>query len=455
MAILVMQSLVKVFTCILLVEKATSLSTGMSRMKSTDGLSLEELVGLGAQTPPIPLSAEAESDVAQLLGSLEVNHAKSNVGQAGVDNTSGLGTNASNTLARTTNTSGDARQLEHIFLFKQPSGSIDPTRPYDGPMLSNSDKSMTLNSQKITSFAYNEISSGPSMTRVFAVTLVMLVVALVFVALCIFVMEEHSDHDEGPMQTIARPPEDLHIMMSCHGTWAETYQKSENERKEGLELLFRCHIIPPEEFAHSSVSQEHIDECVWIATHMLRHRKLEEWTEMVDEAARTFEESVTACFAARTGVRTELAVGTEDEPVQGAPRKAGSSVGSPRALHYLGSAADVSTRPQSDTMSPSGNFSIGSVPASGARSLNTSPSKGKYTAPSSRKEANDVLPPVLSTPADRASLMTRCRQIMAASDAQRKPRSAGAAPIDTSQGSTSAAGRNLGYGKSSSPSTNV
>jgi len=449
-----MQSLVKIFTCILLVEKAASLSTGMSRMKSTDGLSLEELVGLGAQSPPIPLSAEAESDVAQLLGSLEVKHAntKSNGGQAGVNNTSGLGTNATNTVARTTNTSGEPRQLEHVFLFKQPSGSIDPTRPYDVPMISNSDKSMTLNSQKITSFAYNEISSGPSMTRVFAVTLVMLVVALVFVALCIFVMEEHSEADEGPMA--AKPPEDLYVMMSCDGTWATTYQRSEGPSKQALELLFRCHIIPNEEFAHSRVSQEHIDECVWIASHMLRQRKLEEWTEMWPEALRTFEESVTACFAARTDVRTEFAVGTEDEPVQGAPRKAGSSVGSPRALHYLGSSADVASRPPSDTMSPSGNMPA-SGPASGARSLNNSPTKGKYTAPSSRKEANDVLPPVLGTPADRKSLMDRCRQIMAASDAQRKPRSAGAAPIDTSHGSNSAAGRNVGYGKSSSPSTNV
>jgi len=444
MTILVMQSLVKVFTCILLVEKVASLSTGMSRMKSADGLSLEELVGLGAQSPPIPLSSEAESDVAQLLGSLEVKHA---------NNTSGLGTNTSNTmLARATNTSGDAKQLEQVFLFKQPSSSNDPTRPYDGPLLSNSDKSMTLNSQKITSFAYNEISSGPSMTRVFAVTLVMLVVSMVFVALCIFVMEENSDNDEGPMA--AKPPEDLYIMSSCDGTWAVTYQKAEGQSKQGLELLFRCHIIPTEEFAHSRVSQEHIDECVWIATHMLRQRKLEEWTEMWPEALRTFEESVTACFAARTDVRTEFAVGTEDEPVQGAPRKPGSSVGSPRALQYLGSSVDVSTRPQSDTMSPSGDFTIENFPASGARSLNNSPGKGKYTAPSSRKEANDVLPPVLGTPADRKSLMDRCRQIMAASDAQRKPRSAGAAPIDTSQGSTSA-GRNLGYGKNSSPSTNV
>jgi len=450
MAILVMQSLVKVFTCILLVEKASSLSTGMSRMKSTDGLSLEELVGLGAQSPPVPLSSEAESDVAQLLGSFEVKNGKSNFGQAGVNDTFGLGTNTSKTtLAHATNTSGDARQMEHVFLFKQPS---DPTRPYDGPVLSNSDKSMTLNSQKITSFAYNEISSGPSMTRVFAVTLVMLVVALVFVALCIFVMEEHSEADEGPMA--AKPPEDLYIMSSCDGTWAVTYQKAEGQSKQGLELLFRCHIIPTEEFAHSNVSQEHIDECVWIATHMLRQRKLEEWTEMWPEALRTFEESVTACFAARTDVRTEFAVGTEDEPVQGAPRKPGSSVGSPRALQYLGSSVDVSTRPQSETMSPSGDFTIENFPASGARSLNNSPGKGKYTAPSSRKEANDVLPPVLGTPADRKSLMDRCRQIMAASDAQRKPRSAGAAPIDTSQGSTSA-GRNVGYGKNSSPSTNV
>jgi len=90
------------------------------------------------------------------------------------------------------------------------------------------------------------------------------------------------------------------------GTWAKTFRNADQSSKEALELLFRCNIIPMQEFANSYVSQEHIDECVWISTQMLRQKSLEEWVEAWPEAMKTFEESVTACFAARTDVISTL-----------------------------------------------------------------------------------------------------------------------------------------------------
>jgi len=86
------------------------------------------------------------------------------------------------------------------------------------------------------------------------------------------------------------------------GTWACNYRKADGQQKDALELLFRCGIIPRHEFASSCVSQEHIDECMWISMHMLRNRPLEEWVRLWPEAQQRFEESVTACFAARTDV---------------------------------------------------------------------------------------------------------------------------------------------------------
>lgn len=91
------------------------------------------------------------------------------------------------------------------------------------------------------------------------------------------------------------------------GTWAETYRNADNKSsKEALEMMFRCNIIPVQEFAHSYVSQEHIGECVWISTQMLRQRSVEDWVEDWPQAMKTFEESVTACFAARTDAVANL-----------------------------------------------------------------------------------------------------------------------------------------------------
>jgi len=97
----------------------------------------------------------------------------------------------------------------------------------------------------------------------------------------------------------------------AQGTWVKTFRKADMHSREALELLFRCNIIPMDEFANSFVSQEHIDECVWISTQMLRQRSLQEWVDMWPQATKTFEESVTACFAARTDVLANLYGGSE------------------------------------------------------------------------------------------------------------------------------------------------
>jgi len=233
---------------------------------------------------------------------------------------------------------------------------------------------------------------------------------LVIIGATAFIVFSPSDEEEafsGP----ARALDDLTALAASDGTWAQTYQNADETSKQGLELLFRCKIIPTDEFAHSKVNQEHIGECVWIATHMLRQKKLEDWLENWPEAQRTFEESVTACFAARTDVRSNFYDGILDNQTD-----------------------DPSTHP----------FAMQADPPPGSGKSEQSASKMKMGADSGAGPKRE-LPPILKTPADRKSLMERCRQIMANSDAQRKP-------WDTKKESH-------GYGASSSsqpkPATNM
>jgi len=108
-----------------------------------------------------------------------------------------------------------------------------------------------------------------------------------------------SDNDTSELTAETHP--DLAAVVEIgEGTWAHTYRNANAEQKDALELLFRCKIVSLEEFAHSHASQEHIDECVWIAKFMLIQKPLEEWVACRQQALQSFEDSITAIFAART-----------------------------------------------------------------------------------------------------------------------------------------------------------
>jgi len=127
---------------------------------------------------------------------------------------------------------------------------------------------------------------------------VMVVLALVVCYLC---ADQHSKGDEEHEWTSQDAEQDYAAVDFSDGSWAQVYRQAQGEQKEALELLFRCNIISTEEFAFSSVSHEHIQECIWIATHMLHQKPLEEWVALWQQAQQTFEDSVTACFEARGG----------------------------------------------------------------------------------------------------------------------------------------------------------
>merc|ERR1719443_415706 len=131
--------------------------------------------------------------------------------------------------------------------------------------------------------------------------MVALVLLLCSVIVC-YLCWEPGQHDAGAKEPPAKEvQQDFATVEFSDGSWAQVYREARGEQKEALELLFRCNIISTDEFAFSSVSQEHIQECIWIATHMLRQKPLEEWVALWQQAQQTFEDSVTACFEARGG----------------------------------------------------------------------------------------------------------------------------------------------------------
>lgn len=165
----------------------------------------------------------------------------------------------------------------------------------------------------------------------------MIAFVLFFVALIVFCLcceSSQFEDDDLPCSPTQEVQQDFATVEYSDGSWAQVYREAQGEQKECLELLFRCNIISTDEFTFSSVSQEHIQECMWIGTHMLRQKPLEEWVALWQQAQQTFEDSVTACFEARGGPYS-------------------STSGSYPSPHTL--------------PAPSSNLSLGTVPLSGRR----------------------------------------------------------------------------------------
>lgn len=145
----------------------------------------------------------------------------------------------------------------------------------------------------------------------FSTVLVNLVFILVCIALlfvCLLASENEAEEAVGERRSMMMSPktkelESFQEAQSYEGSWAQAYRVASGEEREALELLFRCHIISTYEFAESKVSQEHIDECIWIGRHMLIQKPMSEWVAMRYQAKEIFEENAVACFQARSESR--------------------------------------------------------------------------------------------------------------------------------------------------------
>lgn len=89
------------------------------------------------------------------------------------------------------------------------------------------------------------------------------------------------------------------------GSWAAAYRQSQGPRREALRLLCRSSIVTARELSDdlTVISQEHIDECVMIASEMLQTWPLEMWARQPDEAKKFFEARLTIVYQKRFGER--------------------------------------------------------------------------------------------------------------------------------------------------------
>lgn len=138
--------------------------------------------------------------------------------------------------------------------------------------------------------------SADSTTLLLNFAFVMVCICLVLICLHMSGDGNDDEPDDGTPST--QKTDSLRDVQFREGSWAHAYREAKGEEREALELLFRCHIISTYEFAESKVNQEHIDECVWIGTHMLHQKPLAEWVAMRYQAKEAFEGNAVASFQA-------------------------------------------------------------------------------------------------------------------------------------------------------------
>jgi len=180
-----------------------------------------------------------------------------------------------------------------IVVLEQMRGSLENWGTKDVPQSVVEPGEQTLGVQSL------RLAKLLSYHRVMMCSMMLLLVAMAILLTPCTCWQGDADHHISECSTDA--PVDLAVaVQSGSGSWVRTYQCSSGEQKDALELLYRCKIVSVQEFTESSASQEHIDECVWIAAQMLGQKPLEEWVARRQQALQSFEDSITAVFAART-----------------------------------------------------------------------------------------------------------------------------------------------------------
>jgi len=87
-------------------------------------------------------------------------------------------------------------------------------------------------------------------------------------------------------------------LLMGRGSWATAYRQASGQRQEALRLLCTSGIVTARELSDdlTVISEEHIGECVQIATEMLQTWTIEMWNRQPQEAKKFFEERLCSMY---------------------------------------------------------------------------------------------------------------------------------------------------------------
>jgi len=90
-----------------------------------------------------------------------------------------------------------------------------------------------------------------------------------------------------------------------NGSWAAAYKTADAKKREKLELLYKTGIVSAKELEedNTTISEEHIRDCVGIADEMLRRSPCDVWTKQPELAQSFFEHELTKLYTRKFGTK--------------------------------------------------------------------------------------------------------------------------------------------------------
>jgi hypothetical protein len=167
--------------------------------------------------------------------------------------------------------------------------------------------------RQLTSFGSKKASSFTIDSKIITRLLLCLLISLLCIGLALGYAEKSEDNDsiDLPRGTLGHYSDTrvlkkpLGVLIDNHdGDWSIRYHNTADQsQKKAFELLYLCDIIPVQDFLHAKVSQDHIDECLWIANAMLKQKTDRDWVESGVYARDFFNSCVTALYEARSDIK--------------------------------------------------------------------------------------------------------------------------------------------------------
>lgn len=114
--------------------------------------------------------------------------------------------------------------------------------------------------------------------------------------------------EPGTGGTALSTSEVIRDLVCGKGSWATAYQKAQGVRRQALQMLCTSGIVTPREVKDdlTVISEEHIDECILIATEMLQQQPPDVWTGQSQAAKEFFEARLTELYQEKLGSPREV-----------------------------------------------------------------------------------------------------------------------------------------------------
>jgi len=146
----------------------------------------------------------------------------------------------------------------------------------------------------------SQATTSGSNTLLLLTVLLWVLVTVFFVVILGGSSEDESGEEKPEVRDVSEPRMTCHLPVEIIDAYSPSGRspRTPQQSKDALELCLRCEIFSAHEYSNNRISQEHVDECLWIASRMLQQMPLDAWVDLRERDRQSFEDSVDSILQA-------------------------------------------------------------------------------------------------------------------------------------------------------------